>query len=67
MTDFFQKTIAPISCDDTVQTPLIDTEKQFVERWTMTAKVNIVPDTIIEQEFIEDFILRLYTEYYTKY
>ena len=66
-TDFFPKTIAPISCDDPVQSPLIDTEKQFVERWTMTAKFNIVPDTIIEQEFIDDFILRLYTEYYTKY
>ena len=59
-TDFFPKNIAPLYCENFRQIALQDTEKQYNQRWTTTAKFNILPETITKIEFIHNISTYLF-------
>ena len=58
--DFFPRNIAPLYCENFRQIALQDTEKQYNQRWTTTAKFNILPETITKIEFIHDISTYLF-------
>ena len=58
--DFFPRNIAPLYCENFRQIAMQDTEKQYNQRWTTTAKFNILPETITKIEFIHDISTYLF-------
>ncbi len=52
--DFFRPyDVQPLWCDDGRQMPLIDSEKQYVQRWMVRAFMQINPTVSTSQEFAD--------------
>ncbi len=51
--DFMPENIKPLHCTDPVKTALITGEEKFMERWRMTAHLQINPVVTVKEKFFD--------------